>query len=119
MTDEARTKDRVDKADRERLERDVLAVKNDIAALAKQVTDTLNAFVNSAGKRAQSSYTQARKNVDSVIDDVLKRNDAADAANGATTSIERTLEDAITQRPVATVAFAFGIGFLIGLFSRR
>ncbi len=34
-------------------------------------------------------------------------------------SIEETLEDAITQRPLATVGLALGIGFLIGVAWRR
>ena len=42
-----------------------------------------------------------------------------DAAQDAAVSIEETLEDAITQRPLATVGLALGIGFLIGLTWRR
>ena len=38
-----------------------------------------------------------------------------DAAYDAASSIEESLEDAITQRPLATVGLALGIGFLIGV----
>jgi len=42
-----------------------------------------------------------------------------DAAQDTASSIEETLEDAIAQRPLATVAVALGIGFLIGVTWRR
>ena len=42
-----------------------------------------------------------------------------DAAQDAASSIEETLEDVITQRPLATVALALGLGFLIGATWRR
>jgi ElaB/YqjD/DUF883 family membrane-anchored ribosome-binding protein len=41
------------------------------------------------------------------------------AAQDAAYSIEETLEDAITQRPLATVGLALGLGFLIGAVWRR
>ena len=34
-------------------------------------------------------------------------------------SLEETLEDVITQRPLATVGLALGLGFLIGVTWRR
>ncbi len=42
-----------------------------------------------------------------------------DAAHDAASSIGETLEDAITERPLATVGIALGLGFLIGLTWRR
>ena len=117
---EAGMKDWIDKAGKERLEKDVLAVKNDISALAKQLTDALNTFVNSAGKQAQRNYKQARENVSSTIDDMSERSGAMmGAAQEAATSIEETLEDTIKQRPIGTVALALGVGFLVGLAWRR
>ena len=37
-----------------------------------------------------------------------------DAAQDAAVRLEETLEDVITQRPLATVGLALGLGFLIG-----
>ena len=113
-------RDWTDKATRERLEKDVAAVKSDIAALTEQITDALNTFANSAGKQARRGYRQARENVDSAFDDMSERGSAMmDAAQDAYGSMEETLEDAITQRPLATVGVALGIGFLIGFAWRR
>ncbi|MBH5385176.1 MULTISPECIES: DUF883 family protein [Bradyrhizobium] len=117
---EAGMKDWTDKATRERLEKDVAAVKSDIAALTDQITDALNTFANSTGKQARRGYRQARENVDSAMDDMSERGSAMmEAAQDAYGSIEETLEEAITQRPLATVGLALGIGFLIGVAWRR
>jgi len=117
---EAGMKDWVDKAGRERLEKDVLAVKNDLSALTKQVTDALNTFLDSAGKQTRHGYKQARENVGSTLDAVSEHSGAMiGAAQEAATSIEETLEDTIRQRPIGTVALALGIGFLLGLAWRR
>ncbi len=44
-----------DKATYDRLQKDVDAVKNDISALADQITDALDAFTGSARKQAKRS----------------------------------------------------------------
>ncbi|TMJ46663.1 MAG: DUF883 domain-containing protein [Alphaproteobacteria bacterium] len=104
----------------ERLEKDVMAVKNDIAALAGQMTDAINSFAGTAKKQAKHGYKQARAQVDSAVDDVTERGGAiVDAAQDAAYSIEETLEDAIAERPLASVGLALGLGFLIGVTWRR
>jgi ElaB/YqjD/DUF883 family membrane-anchored ribosome-binding protein len=109
-----------DKATFERLEKDVTAVKNDISALTDQITDALNSFAGNATKQARRGYKEARANVDSAVDDMSERGSAMmGAAQDAAYSIEESLEDAITQRPLATVGIALGLGFLIGATWRR
>lgn len=109
-----------DKATYERLEKDVAAVKNDISALADQITDVLNNFAGTAQKQARRGYRQARANVDAAVDDLSERGaNAMDAAQEAAYGIEESLEDIITQRPLATVGLALGLGFLIGAAWRR
>jgi ElaB/YqjD/DUF883 family membrane-anchored ribosome-binding protein len=113
-------KNLTDKATYERLEKDVAAVKNDISALADQITDVLNSFAGSAKKQARRGYKQARANVDSAVDDMSVHGAAAmEAAQDAAYSLEETLEDIVTQRPLATVGIALGLGFLIGVTWRR
>ena len=112
--------DMTDKATYERLEKDVGNVKNDISALADQTTDALNALAGTAGKQARRSYKNARANVDSVVDDLSERSGAMmGAAQDAAASVEETLENVITERPLATVGLALGLGFLIGVTWRR
>lgn len=115
LTDKAQERVQYD-----RLKKDVAAVKHDISALTDQITDVLNSFAGTAQKQARRGYKQARANVDSAVDDLSERGSAAmEAAQDAALSIEETLEDAIAQRPLATVALALGLGFLIGATWRR
>ena len=95
-------------------------MKNDISALAEEITDVLNSFAGTATRQARRGYKEARANVDSAVDDFSERGSAMmDAAMESATSIEESLEDAITSRPLATVGLALGIGFLIGAVWRR
>ena len=109
-----------DQATYERLEKDVSAVKDDISALTEQITDVLNTFAGTARKQARRGYKQARANVDAAVEDMSERGNAVlDAAQDAARSLEETLEDVIAERPLATVAVALGLGFLIGVTWRR
>ncbi|MFZ0766449.1 DUF883 family protein [Bradyrhizobium sp.] len=109
-----------DKATYERLEKDVANVQNDISALADQITDALNTFAGTARKQARRGYKNARDNVDSAVDDLSERGGAMmGAAQDAAASMEETLENVITERPLATVGLALGLGFLIGMTWRR
>lgn len=104
----------------DRLEKDVSSVKNDMQALSDQITSALNTLAGAAKKQARRGYKQARANVDSAVSDLSDRSGAMmDAAQDAASSIGETLEDAITQRPLATMAIALGLGFLIGVTWRR
>lgn len=113
-------KNLADDATYQRLEKDVTSVKNDIAALTEQITDAINTFAGKARKQTRRGYDQARENVDSALDDVSERGSAMlGAAQDAAATLEETLEDVITQRPLATVGLALGLGFLIGVTWRR
>ena len=117
---DAAFKNLTDKATSERLQKEVTAVKNDIAALTEQITDALNSFAGTASKQARRGYNQARANAESAVDDLSDRGSAMmEAAQDAASSIEESLEDVITQRPLATVGIALGLGFLIGVTWRR
>ena len=117
---DAAFKNLTDKATSERLQKEVTAVKNDIAALTEQITDALNSFAGTAGKQARRGDNEARANAEAAVEDMSERGSAMmDAAQNAASSIEETLEDVITQRPLATVGLALGLGFLIGVAWRR
>ncbi|MEW6641497.1 MAG: DUF883 domain-containing protein [Pseudomonadota bacterium] len=113
-------KDPSDKVDYDRLLKDVEAVKNDIADLAGQISEALDGLAGTARKQARRGFKQAKSSIDGVMSDVSRHGNAAfDAAQQAATSLEDTLEEAVTQRPLAAVAIALGLGFLIGVTWRR
>jgi ElaB/YqjD/DUF883 family membrane-anchored ribosome-binding protein len=113
-------KNLTDKATYERLQKDVEAVKNDISALTEQLSDALNAFTRSTQKQARRTYKQTRADVDTFVDDASKKGAAAfEAAQDAAATLQDTIEDAIVQRPLASIGLAIGLGFLIGVTWRR
>ena len=97
----------------DRLEKDVSRVKSDIANLTEHITEAVNALGDAVRRQARRGYNQA-------MDDLSERSGAMmDAAQDAAASVEERLEDVITQRPIATVGIALGLGFLIGMSWRR
>ena len=69
---------------------------------------------------ATGAYTIIDTRKDTFVDDAAKKGASAyEAAQDAAASLEETIEDAIVQRPLATVGLAIGLGFLIGVTWRR
>lgn len=123
MSDDAAQPSSDDASERaayERFEKDIAAVKNDIAHLSKQIADAVNALAGVAQAQAKRGYKNARANVDSVVSDATDRAETVvGAAQDVASSIEDTLEEAIRDRPLGSVALALGLGFLIGVTWRR
>lgn len=110
----------MDTANIDRLEKDVSAVKGDISALARQITDVMNSLAGTARQEARRGYKQARATAEDAIGDLSERGNAMmGAAQDAANTIEETLEDAIAERPLAAMGIALGIGFLVGVTWRR
>lgn len=110
----------IDTANMDRLEKDVNAVRGDISALTRQISDVMNSLAGTARKEAQRTYKQYRGAAEDALGDLTERGSAMmDAATDAAASIEETVEDAIVQRPIAAMGLAIGLGFLIGVTWRR
>jgi len=104
----------------DRLEKDLTAVKNDVAHLSQQISEAVTALTAMAQNQARRGFKQARSNVDSAVSDASDRAGlVATAAQNAAASVGDTLAEVIQERPVATLALAMGIGFLIGVTWRR
>lgn len=109
-----------DQAAFDRIEKDMSAVKNDIASLSQQIAEAVNSLAALAQKEAKRGFKTARANVDSVVSDASERAGAVvGAAQEAAATIGDTLENAIQERPLAAVGIALGLGFLIGVTWRR
>jgi len=106
-----------DQALHDRLEKEIAAVKNGISALSGEIAGVINAFARTAAKRARRAAKQTRDNVDAAMSEASESTGAG--ATQDAPSLEETLEDVITQRPLAAVGIAVGLGFLIGLTWRR
>ena len=93
-------KNMTDTATYDRLQKDVKAVKSDIAALTDQITDALNSFAGTPASRRAAATSRRAPVRNPPIDDMSERGSAMmDAAQDAASSLEETLEDAITAAP--------------------
>lgn len=104
----------------ERLEKDMTAVKKDIAYLSQQIAEAANSLAVLAQSQTARGVKNARANADSIVSNASDRVGAvAVAAQDAAASMRDMLEETIQERPLATVAIALGFGFLIGVTWRR
>jgi ElaB/YqjD/DUF883 family membrane-anchored ribosome-binding protein len=103
-----------------RLQKELTAVKNDIAHLSQQIADAVNALATIAQRETRRGMRRARENVDTVVSDASERAGAvASAAQEAASSLQESLEEVIEERPLTSVAIALAIGFLVGVTWRR
>src|SRR5271165_2343404 len=103
-----------------RLQKDLTAVKNDIAHFSQQIADAVNALTTIAQRETRRGMRRARENVDTVMADASERaGGVASAAQEAASSLQESLEDIIEERPITAVAIAMAIGFVIGATWRR
>lgn len=90
----------------ESLQEDFSAMRDDIGKLSEQVVDLLQAKGNAA-------YKRARKQFDATT------GDAADAVRDVRDTFQDAIEESVQERPLATLAMAVGVGFVLGAMWRR
>lgn len=90
----------------ESLQEDLTAMRDDVGKLSQQVVDFLSA-------KGGAAYKRAKKNFDA------KTGEAADAVREVRGTFADALEELVQERPLATLAIALGIGFVIGATWRR
>jgi ElaB/YqjD/DUF883 family membrane-anchored ribosome-binding protein len=88
------------------LQDDLSAVRDDVGKLSEQVIDLLSAKSNAA-------YKQAKKRLNSTADEITG------AARDVRDTITDTVEEAVQERPLTTLAIAVGCGFVLGALWRR
>jgi ElaB/YqjD/DUF883 family membrane-anchored ribosome-binding protein len=88
------------------LQDDLIAVRNDISKLSEQLVGLLSAKGTAAYKRAKSQLNTTM-------------GEATDAARDVRDTVSDALEESVQERPLATLAIAIGLGFVIGAMWRR
>ena len=103
-----------------RLEKEMATMKNAIGGLSDQIADAATDIGAAAQEQAKRGLRHARANMGSMAADASDRlGVVAGAAQSQASSLADTLEDAVRERPLSTVALALGLGFLIGAIWRR
>ncbi|MEJ5082756.1 MULTISPECIES: DNA gyrase subunit B [unclassified Ochrobactrum] len=93
----------------EDLQAQVEQLKEDIAAIAATLTSLGSQTVRDAKRTAKDTYRSAYVQGEDVVDDL--KNKAQD--------VEAQLTETIRARPIASLATAVGVGYLLALLSRR
>ena len=92
---------------------DLVALRDDVAKLARQIA-------NIAAARGGATLRKARSNVEDVITQAQDQGlEAVDAVREVGENMIDALDQSIKKRPYATLGLALGIGFLFGATWRR
>ena len=95
------------------LEADLQALRDEFRRLAEQVAGVIASTGNAAWQRAKPG-------IDRVVADAEgKGREAADAMREVSGHFAGALDESIKTRPYTTLAFAAGLGFLLGALWRR
>jgi ElaB/YqjD/DUF883 family membrane-anchored ribosome-binding protein len=90
----------------ESLQEDFSAMRDDITKLSEQVVDLLQ-------EKGGAAYRRAKKNFDA------KTGDATAAVRDVRDTFADAIEESVQERPMATLALAVGVGFVLGAMWRR
>ncbi|QNQ63144.1 DUF883 family protein [Brucella sp. 6810] len=106
---EEKIEEKLGDASAEDLQVQVEQLKEDIAALAATLANLGSQTVREARRTAKETYHSAYVQGEDVVEDL--KNKAQD--------VEAQLTATVRERPIASLATALGIGYLLALLSRR
>jgi ElaB/YqjD/DUF883 family membrane-anchored ribosome-binding protein len=103
-----------------RLEKEMANMRDALGGLSDQISDAASDIGSVAQEQARRGMKHARANMGSMMSDASDRlGVVANTAQSQAASLGDSLEDAIRERPLPTIALALGFGFLVGLIWRR
>jgi ElaB/YqjD/DUF883 family membrane-anchored ribosome-binding protein len=103
-----------------RLEKEMANMRDAIGGLSDQLSDAASDIGAVAQEQARRGLKHARANMGSMVNGASDRlGVVANRAQSQAASLGDTLEDAIQERPLSTLALALGLGFLAGVIWRR
>jgi ElaB/YqjD/DUF883 family membrane-anchored ribosome-binding protein len=103
-----------------RLEKEMANMRDAIGGLSDQISDAASDIGAAAQEKARRGIKHARANMGSMVNDASDRlGVVADRAQSQASTLGDSLEDAVQERPLATLALALGLGFLAGVIWRR
>ncbi|HEY2134673.1 MAG TPA: DUF883 domain-containing protein [Xanthobacteraceae bacterium] len=101
----------------EDIQRDIQALRDDMARLAGQVSAMLSAGGDEAVGELKKRVHRMRDELDETISDVGER--GREALSEVTENVGEALQESLQEHPLTTLALAVGLGFLFGTAWRR
>jgi ElaB/YqjD/DUF883 family membrane-anchored ribosome-binding protein len=99
------------------IQRDVQALRDDLARLAGQVTQLLSAGGGEAIAGIKKRVREMQNGLDETVSDMGER--GREALSDVTAHVSEALQESIEEHPLTTIALAVGLGFLFGTAWRR
>jgi ElaB/YqjD/DUF883 family membrane-anchored ribosome-binding protein len=101
----------------EDIQRDMQALRDDMARLAGQFSDVLSKGGADAIGKMKKRAARVQDELDDTLSDVGER--SREALSDVSEHLGEALQESLHEHPVATVALALGLGFLFGTAWRR
>lgn len=103
-----------------RLEKEMANMRDASEDFSDQISDAASDIGAVARDQAKRGLKHARANIESMANDASDRlGVVADRARSQAASLGDSVEDAVQERPLSTLALALGLGFLAGAILRR
>ncbi len=101
----------------EDIQRDVQALRDDLAKLAGQMSNLLAASGGEALENIRSRMRRMQDGLDETMADAGER--GREALSEVSDHLSEALQDSMQEHPLTTIALAVGLGFLFGTAWRR
>jgi ElaB/YqjD/DUF883 family membrane-anchored ribosome-binding protein len=101
----------------EDIQRDMKALRDDLAKLAGQVSELLSAGGSEAMAGLKERMHRVQDGLDETMSDMGER--GREALSDVSEHLSEALQESIEQHPMTTIALAVGLGFLFGTAWRR
>jgi ElaB/YqjD/DUF883 family membrane-anchored ribosome-binding protein len=103
-----------------RLEKEMANMRDAIGGFSDQISDAASDIGSVGQEQARRGLKHARANMGSMVNDASDRlGVVTNRAQSQASPFGDSLEDAIRERPLATLALAIGLGFLAGVVWRK
>jgi ElaB/YqjD/DUF883 family membrane-anchored ribosome-binding protein len=99
------------------VQQDLQALREDLGVLAEEVNGLMSSTGNQALDEVKDRISRIRSGLDDVMSDAGAR--GRDALRDASENLSSALEQQVKERPLATLAIALGLGFILGATWRK
>jgi ElaB/YqjD/DUF883 family membrane-anchored ribosome-binding protein len=102
------------------VDRELTALKNDMARLSEDVTKLVSAGSNQAMRTVRGQVRRAKRGFDDAVSDAGEMGrEAVDSMREARDSLAEMVDESIEERPYTTLALALAAGFVLGAAWRK
>ena len=99
------------------VQKDLQALREDLGTLAEEVTGLMSSTGSEALDDVKDRIRRIRSGLDEVVADAGER--GREMLRDTSEGVSDVIEQSIKERPLATLAMAVGLGFILGATWRR